>query len=94
MIFTTLTLSEMGYVMGIRSFRDSLFRIGIFSNRALLGAVGLTTLLQIAVIYLPFFQNLLGTMALPLKDLAVCLILSTTLFWAVEIQKAFYRRNG
>jgi Ca2+-transporting ATPase len=94
MIFTTLTLSEMGYVMGIRSFRDSLFRIGVFSNRALIGAVGLTTLLQIAVIYLPFFQNLLGTVALPLKDLAICLILSTTLFWAVEIQKALYRRSG
>ncbi len=77
MIFTTLTLSEMGYVMGIRSIRDSLFSIGIFSNRALVGAVGLTTILQIAVIYIPFFQNLLGTMALPLRDLAICLILST-----------------
>ena len=45
MIFTTLTLSEMGYVMAIRSVRDSLFRIGLFSNRALLGAVLLTTCL-------------------------------------------------
>jgi Ca2+-transporting ATPase len=94
MIFTTLTLSEMGYVMGIRSMRDSLFSIGIFSNRALIGAVGLTTILQIAAIYIPFFQTLLGTMALSLKDLGICLILSTTLFWAVEIQKALSRRSG
>jgi Ca2+-transporting ATPase len=87
MIFTTLTLSEMGYVMGLRSLRDSLFSIGIFSNRALVYAVGLTTVSQIATIYVPFFQNLLGTMALSLTDLAVCLILSTTLFWATEIKK-------
>ena len=94
MIFTTLTLSEMGYVMGLRSLRDSLFSIGIFSNRALVYAVGLTTASQIAAIYVPFFQNLLGTMALSLRDLTVCLILSTTLFWAIEIKKLISRRIG
>jgi Ca2+-transporting ATPase len=92
MIFTTLTLSEMGYVMAIRSSRDSLLTIGIFSNRALIWAVALTTALQIAVVYVPFFQNLLNTKALPPGDLLVCIILSTSLFWVVEIQKWFLRR--
>jgi Ca2+-transporting ATPase len=93
MIFTTLTLSEMGYVMGLRSLRDSLFSIGFLGNRALLAAVGLTTVLQIAVIYVPFFQNLLGTVALPLRELMICLILSTSVFWATEIQKAIFKRR-
>jgi Ca2+-transporting ATPase len=95
MVFTTLTLSEMGYVMAIRSKRDSLFQIGLFSNRALLGAVLLTTVLQIAVIYVPFLQNLFETQSLPLRELLIALVLSTSLFWAVEIKKWITRiREG
>ena len=92
MIFTTLTLSEMGYVMAIRSNRDSLFTIGPFSNPALVWAVIFTTLLQISVVYIPFFQDLLGTMALPLRDLLLCLALSTSLFFVVEVEKFILRR--
>ncbi len=94
MVFTTLTLSEMSYVMAIRSSRKSLFTIGLFSNRALLGAVALTALLQIAVVYLPFAQNLFNTTALPLKDLAISIVLSTILFWVVEAMKWLARRRA
>jgi Ca2+-transporting ATPase len=87
MIFTTITLSEMGYVMAIRSRRDSLFKIGLFSNPTLVGAVVLTTILQLAVIYVPFLQGWFYTQALPLPDLLICVALSTTLFLAVELQK-------
>jgi P-type Ca2+ transporter type 2C len=92
MIFTTLTLSEMGYVMAIRSNRDSLFTIGPFSNRAMLGAVALTYVLQFAVVYLPFMNRILHTQPLPPADLAVALILSTSLFFIVEFEKWIIRR--
>jgi Ca2+-transporting ATPase len=92
MVFTTLTLSEMGYVMAIRSSRDSLFSIGIFSNRALIGAVVLTTILQVAVVYVPFLQTTFKTMALPLRDLGIAALLSTSLFFVVELQKWLIRR--
>jgi len=94
MIFTTLTLSEMTYVLAIRSSRDSLFKIGLLSNKSLLGAVALTTLLQFAVIYLPFAQNLFNTTALPGKDLLISILLSTTLFWVVEVMKWLSRRRS
>jgi Ca2+-transporting ATPase len=94
MVFTTLTLSEMGYVLAIRSNRDSLFRIGVFSNRALIGAVILTTLLQVAVVYVPFLQNIFETMSLPLRDLGIAALLSTSLFFVVELQKWIIRRNA
>jgi Ca2+-transporting ATPase len=92
MVFTTLTLSEMGYVMAIRSNRYSLFSIGVFSNRALIGAVILTTLLQVAVVYVPFLQGIFETMSLPLRDLGIAALLSTTLFFAVELEKWIIRR--
>jgi P-type Ca2+ transporter type 2C len=93
MIFTTITLSEMGYVMAIRSNRDSLLRIGVFSNPALISAVAITVLLQIAVIYLPFLQDIFGTQALTTTQLLVCMVLASSLFWAVEVHKFVLRRK-
>ena len=92
MVFTTLTLSQMGNALATRSQRDSLFQIGLLSNRAMLGAVLLTLLLQIAVIYLPFLQTVFGTRSLSLLDLGISLGLSTAVFWAVELAKWFIRR--
>jgi Ca2+-transporting ATPase len=91
MIFTTLTFSEMGYVMAIRSNRESLFSIGMFSNPALLGAVALTVVLQLAVVYIPFLQSLFKTMSLSFQDLLICFGLSILLFLAVELKKLIIR---
>jgi P-type Ca2+ transporter type 2C len=93
MIFTILTLSQMGHVLAIRSERDSLFKQGILSNKPLLQAVGLTFLLQMAVIYHPYLQSLFKTTALSLKDLLLCLILSSVVFWCVELEKWLQRRH-
>ncbi len=92
-LFTTLTLSQMANVMAIRSERQSLFRIGLWSNRPLLGAVTLTVLLQLALIYVPFLQHVFKTVALPAPDLALSLAASTVIFWAVEIEKLLLRRR-
>jgi Ca2+-transporting ATPase len=94
MVFTTLTLSEMGYVMAIRSNRDSLFTIGLITNKSLVGAVALTILLQIAVIYVPFLQGIFETAALPLTDLVISLLLSTSIFWVVELMKWIIRKKS
>jgi len=93
MVFTTLTLSQMGHALAIRSGRDSLFKIGLLSNRALLGTVLLTFALQMGVVYVPSFQDLFETVALPPVDLAISLALSTVVFWGVELEKWLLRRN-
>ena len=93
MVFTTLTLSQMGHALAIRSGRDSLFKIGLLSNKALLGAVLLTFVLQMGVVYVPFLQGLFKTVALPPVDLVISLALSTVVFWGVELEKWLLRRN-
>jgi Ca2+-transporting ATPase len=87
MVFTTLTLSQMGNALAIRSHKDSLFSIGLLSNKPLLGAVLLTLVGQIAVIYVPFLQEFFKTGGLSLPDLGLSLVLSTVVFWAVELSK-------
>ena len=92
MVFTVLCLSQLGHVLAIRSDRDSLFKQGMLSNRPLLLAVLFTFGLQMAVIYIPFLQGIFKTQPLGLWDLVFCLAMSSIVFWAVEIEKAFRRR--
>ncbi|MFH1653951.1 MAG: cation-translocating P-type ATPase [Pseudomonadota bacterium] len=92
MVFTVLCLSQMGHALAIRSEKLSLFKQGLFSNKTLLGAVILTYVLQMAIIYMPFFQPIFRTQALSFGELIFCLIVSTIVFWAVEVEKWIKRR--
>jgi Ca2+-transporting ATPase len=94
MTFTTLTLSQMGNALAIRSERESLFRIGLRSNLPMLGAVLLTLVLQMLITYWGPAQNLFEIQALPLPELIISLLASSLVFWAVEIEKWFVRRRN
>jgi len=93
-VFTVLTLAQMGNALATRSSRDSLFQIGIFSNMSLVGSIALTFGLQMAVIYWPPLQAVFKTTALPAGQLLLCIALSTTVFWAVEVRKWLLRRSS
>jgi Ca2+-transporting ATPase len=93
MVFTTLTLSQMGNALAIRSDRESLFRIGLLSNKPMLGAVLFTLLLQILITYWGPAQNLFEIQALTTGEFIISLLASTLVFWAVEIEKWFVRRR-
>ncbi len=93
MVFMTLTLSQLGHVMAIRSSRQSLFRMGLFSNPLMVGAVGVTFLLQLAITYAPFVQRIFGTQPLSSGALAVSLVGSAVVFTAVEMEKLIRRRT-
>jgi Ca2+-transporting ATPase len=91
MVFTTLTFAQLAHVMAIRSERESLFSIGVFSNRYLIGAILLTVLLQLATIYLPLLQPIFKTQPLSLTELLICCGLAIVIFFAVEIEKWMVR---
>jgi P-type Ca2+ transporter type 2C len=87
MVLTILTFSQMGIALAVRSDRDSLRQIGIFSNPQLLGAIALTFGLQLAVIYVPLLQELFQTQALSFGNLVFCCIISMTAFCTMESLK-------
>jgi Ca2+-transporting ATPase len=93
MVFTVLTLSQLGHVLAIRSERGSVFGIGLFSNRLLTAAVLLTFALQLATIYLPALNPIFKTQPLTMGELAACLALSSIVFVAVELEKGLVRRG-
>ncbi|HQV60177.1 MAG TPA: cation-translocating P-type ATPase [Chitinophagaceae bacterium] len=87
MVFTVLSLSQLGHVLAIRSDRVFLYKQGLFSNLPMLGAILLTFLLQLAVIYLPFANSVLKTQPLTFNELVICLAVSAIVFHAVELEK-------
>ena len=93
MVFTVLTLSQLGHVLAVRSERQSLFAIGLFSNRPLIAVLIGTFVLQLATLYLPALNPIFHTQPLAAGELAACLLLSSVVFWGVELEK-WLRRRG
>ena len=93
-VFNVLCLCQMGHVLAIRSMKQSFFSSGMFSNKALIVAVILAVGLQFVVTYIPFLQPIFQTEALTLKEVTIVLILSSLVFFAVEIEKTISRRRN
>ena len=92
MVFSVLCFSQMGHLLAIRSDTQSLFRLGLLSNKPLLGALLLTVVLQLLTIYVPFLNPVFRTQPLSLGELGLVLAVSSIVFIAVEIEKLFKRR--
>ena len=91
MVFTTLAFSQMAHVMAIRSTNESLFTIGVLSNRWLAAAVGVTVMSQLVVVYVPVFNRLFDTVPLSSGDLGLATLLAGAVFMVVEIEKSLRR---
>ncbi|WP_409227332.1 cation-translocating P-type ATPase [Gudongella sp. SC589] len=71
--FTTLILSELLRAYSSRSQNYTLFKIGLFSNRKMLFATAGAFLLLMAVLYLPFMNNIFYTFPLDGGDWKIVL---------------------
>ncbi len=93
MVFTVLCFSRLAQCVATRSERQSLFRIGFWSNPPLMLAVLLTVALHLATVYVPALNDFFHTRPLDWDELALCLVLSTVVFFAVEAEKWLARRG-
>jgi Ca2+-transporting ATPase len=88
MAFLTMALSQLIHSFNARSFNLSLFRLGIGTNRTLVYAFFLSIVLQLVIVFVPFFRGIFETALLQLGDWAVVLGLSLIPLVVVEISKA------
>jgi P-type Ca2+ transporter type 2C len=91
MMFSTLAFSRISLALGMRSDRESLFRIGWGTNRPMLAAALVTALLQMMIVYFSWGAAFFQTMGLSLSDLGVSFGISTIGFWSVELKKLWQR---
>jgi Ca2+-transporting ATPase len=85
--FCTLVAFQWFNALNARSDRQSLFKLGIFGNRWLLGGITLAILLQMVVVYAPPFQSLFYTVPLGLDDWGVVVGISASVFVGEELRK-------
>jgi P-type Ca2+ transporter type 2C len=92
--FATLTVSELLRAFTARSERISVFKIGLFSNKWMLGAVGLSLTLVLLTIYVPALQTVFGTVPLTLRDWAWILPFALLASIAAELTKIYLRARA
>lgn len=91
MVFTTLCLAQMGHALAVRSDSQLLVQMNPLTNPFLLAAVGLTTGLQILLLYVPFLQTFFGVYPLTGTELLICVGFSALMFIWIELEKLFIR---
>ncbi len=92
--FIVLACSQLFHAFNCRSTTESLFKLGILTNKKLIMATGISFVLQMAVVYLPFCQKVFKTEALGIFDWVFVLIVSSFPLWAVEIWKAVKQKKA
>ncbi len=94
MAFITLSLCELFRAYTVRSERASLFSIGVFSNRWMQYAVGISLVLLLLVCGVPFLQDIFNTHWMSGAEWTVVLGLSFIPAVSEEITKFFLRKSS
>jgi Ca2+-transporting ATPase len=93
MVFVTLVLAELVNAFNCRAVTLSLFTVGFFANRYLIGAVLLSLAMTVVVVEYDPLARLFHTVSLSWRDWLLAMGLSLSLFPVVEVTKWLLRRR-
>lgn len=91
MAFVVLSVSQLFYSLAMRNETKSLFQVGVFKNKWLIGSILLGILLQLAIITIPFTATIFKVYSLTLTDWGIVILISLIPFVINEIIKIFFR---
>lgn len=92
---TYVILFQIFYMLHCRSLKDSLLKIGLFSNPTVFWGIGVVVALQALFIYLPILQKIFKTAPLAAADLGLTLLAALTVFPVISFEKWIrLRRTG
>ena len=92
--FIVLSCTQLFHSYNCRSTTESLFKLGILTNKKLILATLVSFFLQMAVVYLPFAQKVFKTEALGIFDWILVIAISSFPLWAMEIIKINKKKGG
>ena len=93
MAFVTLSLCELFRAYTVRSERTSIFRLGVLSNKYMQYAVGLSIILLLLVVNVPFLQPIFNTHFLSGQEWLVVFGLAIIPAIAEEFTKLYLRKQ-
>ncbi|MGH9212525.1 MAG: cation-translocating P-type ATPase [Acidimicrobiales bacterium] len=88
--FTVLVLAQLFNCFNARSERTSAFD-HLFTNPLLWAAIGVSLLLQVLVVHLPFLNDAFETAPLSFGDWMLCLTMASSVLWLDEVRKLVAR---
>ncbi|MGI6688580.1 MAG: cation-translocating P-type ATPase [Christensenellales bacterium] len=91
MAFLTMSMAEVFHSLNMRSQRESIFSLGSH-NKYLYFAMGLSFLLTVAVIYVPFLSDAFNFQHISLFEFGVSMLLAVSVIPIVEVVKFFQRK--
>ena len=90
--FIVLSCAQLFHSFNCRNMTESLFKIGLFTNKKLILAALISFLLQMSVVYLPFINGIFKTEPLGLFDWILVIAISSFPLWAMEIVKKINKK--
>jgi Ca2+-transporting ATPase len=88
---TFIIFFQIFYLINCRSLKDSVFKIGLFSNGFIFLGIGSIMLLQAMFLYTPFMQKVFGTASLDGKGLFISFVAGSLIFIVISIEKWILR---
>ncbi len=85
--FVTIVMAELFRAYSSRSLKDSIFKLGIFSNKYLVSATLFSFILLLLVVYVPILQPIFKTFSLTFKDWSIILSYSILPLLISELYK-------
>lgn len=92
--FVTLIIAELLRAFTARSEHQSVFKLGVFSNRIMNRAILISTVMMLLVVLVPALDRFFHTITPSVLDWILILIFSTLPFIAGELFKKLYHRQG
>jgi magnesium-transporting ATPase (P-type) len=94
MAFAGIVVTQIGNVLACRTERQSILRIGIFSNRLVIAGIFFELVIMLLLIYTPFLQELFGLAPLRSRDWIFLFAFMPLLLILEEARKIFIRRRS
>ncbi len=94
MAFITIAFFQLWHVLAMHVESKSVISKRFFANPWLLGAVGFSAILQLSVVYIPPLSEVFRTTALNGYELGLCVLVSSSVFFMVELEKVLRRALG
>ena len=93
-VFALMCIDSLIFAFSVRSFKRTIFRKDIFSNRYLVGGVAISLILLIGAVYFPPLQKLLATQFLSITEWLIIFGVSLVEIILIELfKKRIFRSN-
>ncbi len=88
-----IVVVEAAYLLSCRSLSNSMFQLGVFSNRWIFFGIGSMAVAQMLVTHLPAANRIFHTSPIGLGEWSRILLVGAVTYLAVEAEKLFRRRQ-